>query len=229
MNEALIKLVERHGRKGESEIERGRRREEEEMNKQEIGMKIYQIRIQGIHPLLWNVMRRELQQEIKQLKKDQLEEWEVDRKNWIRKAEFDGGDNILVPSRWLKGMLINACKQTRLIPHFATTKSMTYTNYMSAIIIDEIEPVCKREDLVGYGVFVGGRGKNSSTKVWRMRPMLAKWETTFKLIDPSGRMLMSELKELLEHGGLFVGIGDNRANNFGRFEVVEVKNEQKKR
>lgn len=185
-------------------------------------MKKYQIEIQGIHPLIWNVMKRELQEEVKQLKRDQLGEWEEDRKNWVRKAEFDGGDSVLIPSRWLKSMLINACRKTGLVPHFATSKRKTYTDYMSSVMFDAVEPVCKKEDLVGYGAFVGGQGKNSSTKVWRMRPMLENWGTTFTLIDPSGRMLMSELKELLEFGGLFIGVGDNRVNGFGRFDVVDI-------
>lgn len=192
-------------------------------------MKIYRISIRGIHPLIWNVMKRELQNEMKQLKKDQLEEWETDRKNWLRKAEFDnGGDNVLIPSRWIGGMLINACIGTKLVPHFATTKRQTYTSYMSSVMFDEIEPVCKKEDLVGYGAYVGGQGKYSSTKVWRVRPMLEKWETNFKLIDPSGRMLKSELHELLEYGGLFVGIGDYRRGNFGRFDVVDIQEVTKK-
>jgi len=186
-------------------------------------MKKYRIGIKGIHPLIWNRMRRELQLEVKQLKKDQLEEWEIDRKNWIRKAEFNGGDEVIIPPEWIKGMLGSACKQTKMVPHFATTKKQTYTSYMSSVMFDNIEPVCKKDDLVDYGAFCGAQGKNSNTKVWRVRPMLVEWETTFELIDPAGRMLKSELEELLYNGGLFAGLGDNRANNFGRFEVVDVK------
>ena len=52
-------------------------------------MKKYMVRIKGIQPVIWNVMKREIEEEKEKLKKNQLKEWEKERKNWIRKAEID--------------------------------------------------------------------------------------------------------------------------------------------
>lgn len=180
-------------------------------------MKTYEIHIRGITPLIWNRMKKELDDEQRKLKKDQLREWE--EKNWKRKAEFDDKGNLLVPPEWIKSALIEAAKKTRMVPSFATTKQQTYTYYMQSSMVTEVQPIGKIEELEPFGAFVGGRGAGSKTKVWKIRPHLKIWKPTFRLKDPDGRMTNDELKELLEFAGMMVGIGDNRINNFGRFEV----------
>ena len=79
------------------------------------------------------------------------------------------------------------------------------------------------KDLTDFSCYVGARGKNSDTKVWRVRPMLEQWEGQFEIIDPLGRMLKEELTEIINYAGLMIGLGDNRINNYGRFEIVELK------
>lgn len=186
-------------------------------------MKKYEIEIKGIQPIIWNVLKRELQQEIKELKKNQLSEWEENPRNWKRKAEFNEKGEVVIPERWIKGSLIESCKKNRLIPHFATRKNETYTSYVQSFMVFNGHKVCDKNDLEEYGAFVGAQGKNSSTKVWRVRPILKKWGATFTLIDPAGRMKETELKTILEYAGLMIGIGDNRINNFGRFELKKIK------
>ena len=184
-------------------------------------MKTYQIEISGVSPVIWNRMKKELVDEVKKLKKDQLAEWE--ETNWKRKAEIDDKKNLVIPPEWIKGSLVDACKKTRIVPHFATSKQQTYTSYMLSSLITVMASVGKEKELEYYGAFVGARGKNSSTKTWRVRPLLKEWKTTFEMKDPDGRMTKNELKTLVEHAGLMIGIGDNRVNNFGRFEVVSIK------
>jgi len=185
-------------------------------------MKKYKVSIKGLHPLIWNRMKKELEDEKKQLKRNELGEWEENRENWVRKAELSNG-NALVPNEWVKSMLISACKTTRIVPHYASRKNETYTRYMESVMIDETSPICKSKDLQAYGAFVGAQGKGSSTKVWRVRPFIEKWKLDFSVIDPYGRMKLSELKELLDYSGMFIGLGDNRVNNFGRFDVTAIK------
>ncbi len=185
-------------------------------------MKKYRIEAEGITPVIWNRMRRELLLELRAIKKDELEEWETDRKNWIRKAEFvDGTDDVVFPMEWLRGVLIKACKSSRMIPHFATSKKETFTTYMSSVMIDNITPVCKRDELMEYPAYVTNPNSRGS-KMWRVRPMLKQWECSFDLIDLLGRAHKSEINELFEIGGSLIGIGDNRINNFGRFEVTNI-------
>jgi hypothetical protein len=184
-------------------------------------MKKYEIEIVGTTPVIWNVMKRELEMEKKKAKKNELEAWE--EKNWLRKAEYDKKGRAVIPIRWLKAMLINAAKGTRIVPHFESTKRATYTRYMESTMIDTVEAVAKKKDLEYYGKYMGSRGGRGGTKVWRIRPMMKRWKTKFTFVDPHGKMLKRELKEILEWGGAFIGLGDSRNQNFGRFEVKSIK------
>jgi len=190
----------------------------------EYEIKKYELEIVGTSPVIWNVMKKEIEDEKKKLKKNELSDWEEN--NWIKKAEFDKKGNPIIPERWLKGVIEESCKKTRMIPHYATRKNETYTYYVGSFMIYNQENNITKKDVECYGAFVGAQGKNSSTKVWRNRPLINKWSNKITIIDPAGRMKLDELKSLIEYGGLFLGIGDNRKNNFGRFEIrklIEVK------
>ena len=184
-------------------------------------IKRYEVEIEG-DAVVWNVMKRELEEERKGIKKDQLVEWEEE--NWRRKAEFNSKGEVIIPTRWLHSTLINACMKTRIVPHFATTKTNTYTNYVGAFRIENNgSPVCKEKDLEPFGCYEPAQGKKGGGKVWRVRPMKRGWKTKFIVTDPEGRMLKKELQTLLDYAGLYIGIGDARVRQFGRFEVKSIK------
>ncbi len=186
-------------------------------------MKKYKIEINGITPLVWNRQKMELRSLIKNLKKDQLEENEL--KNWKMKAEVNNGGAI-IPPEWIIGCLVNSAKETRLIPHFATSKNQTYTKYISNIKINPGKPVVagKSGDLVRKDAILSSQGKsNLGGKVLRCHPMLKEWNAEFELIDTVERMDKDELEQLLVWGGMAVGIGDQRIFNFGRFEIKSIK------
>ena len=195
-----------------------------------MSMKKYTIKIKGLRPLLWNTMKKELEDEKKALKKNEMDEWECDPKNWLRKACIiqkgkypKPAENVLVPHTWLKAMIVDACKHSRIVPHFATRKNETYTRYAESLIVESEKPICKVKNLKEHGAFLGAQGKNSSTKVWKIRPELTKWQHEFILVDPFGRMTKKELKEILDYAGIIEGIGDGRSVNMGRFELVTIK------
>lgn len=186
-------------------------------------MKKYEIEIEGITPLVWNRQKMELREIIKNLKKDELEENEL--KNWKMKAETNNG-NAIIPPEWIIGCLVNSAKETRIVPHFATTKSQTYTKYISNIKISPGEPIIagKAKDLKRKDAMLSSQGKsNMGGKVLRCHPILEKWKATFELIDTVERMKKAELELLLKWGGQAVGIGDQRIFNFGRFEIKNIK------
>lgn len=185
-------------------------------------MKVYRADIVGESPVIWNRVKKELLDEIHRLKKDEIREWEENEKNWRRKAEYDEKGNVLIPPEWLRGALIEACKQTLIVPHFATSKRQTYTKYTEAMFFKTLAPVCKFDETEYYGMFVGARGVHSATKVWRVRPLLRNWKTIVEIVDPAGRMKKEELQTLLEYSGLMIGIGDGRRINFGRFDVTSL-------
>jgi len=153
-----------------------------------------------------------------------LSEWEENPVNWKRKAEFDDKGDVIIPERWFKACVVTACKKTGIVPHFATSKKQTYTNYaQSLMVLNNGKPLCKKNDLESYGAFVGAQGFNSKTKVWRVRPMKKDWSVSFEIVDAMGRMKIEELKTIIEYGGMMIGLGDNRINNFGRFEIKSLK------
>jgi len=190
-----------------------------------MGIKRYEVGITGIQPVVWSIRKRALDQEKKKIKKNELDEWEENPKNWKRKAEYkdekpDGsGTMVVIPPRWIRAAMINACKWTRLVPHFATKKNESYTRYMESCLFEDGKPICKVDELEKFGAFCGVQ----NAKIWVNRPSLKEWKHSFTFVDPYGRMTKEELKELLDYAGMFVGIGDARKLNFGRFEISGIK------
>lgn len=184
-------------------------------------MKTYVIEAKSVSPLIFNTRQRDIDLELSKLKKDELSEWEEN--NWKRKAEINQSGSVILPIRWFRKSFTEACKFTKIVPHFASSKKQTYTKYSSSMIFQNSTFKCKVSDLKPFGSYVGAQGMNSSTKVWRIRPMIESWKCKFEIVDPAGRMLKEELKEILDCSGTILGIGDGRSVNFGRFEVISIK------
>lgn len=186
-------------------------------------MKKYEISIEGITPVVWNRLKKEIIDRNKKLKKDQLEGNELD--NWKLKAEIKNG-NAIIPPEWILSCLVNAAKETRIIPWFATSKSQTYTKYLSNVRINPGKDIVagKSDDLKRKDAMLSSQGKSKmGGKVLRCHPILEEWNANFILVDTLGRMKLEELKTLFEWGGQAVGIGDQRIFNFGRFDIKNIK------
>lgn len=119
-------------------------------------------------------------------------------------------------------MLVQSAKDTRIVPPFATNKKSTYTKYIESCFIENADliPTTKKDKLEADVRFVKIQGRN---RILRYRPILKNWKMEFKLVDVPGRLPKSDLKEMLEYGGMFIGIGDARKLRFGRFEIEDVK------
>ena len=188
-------------------------------------IKKYEVKIRGWKdvPVIWNRMKKTIMDERKELKKNELSEYEEN--NWIEKAETNNG-NLVMPASWPISMLINAAKQTGLTPHFETKKVRTYTRYIGSMQIPSVPKIVvgKTKDAIKIeGFYPSQPGKQNSGKVWKIFPALVNWESTFTIVDTQGRMLIKELKELLDNGGQFAGIGDQRNQGYGRFDVEYVR------
>ena len=208
-------------------------------------MKKYKIKGNGVTPTVWNRISMELRKIQREAKKDELETIEL--KYWMLKAEIYDGKKIMsdvkireivedsnefkgcymvAPPDWFGSNLYNSAKQTRIIPWYATSKNQTYTNYISnlkispgkPIIIGKVEDVKKKEAMLP-----SQPGTKKGGKVLRCHPILQDWNFEFEIIDTVGKMKIDELKELMNWGGMAIGVGDQRIYNFGRFEVMELK------
>jgi len=187
-------------------------------------MKKYKVKIKGISPLIWNRMKPELIDAYNAAKKDELEE--LEKKRWKQKAEIDARKNLILPSEWLQGALVNSAKFTRMVPHFATSKSQTYTKYLSTTYIEGINgkiKVGKEADLQMKSAYLSAQGARGGGKVLRCHPLLEEWEAEFIFIDGGGRMTKDEIQTLFEVAGKIIGVGDQRSQRFGRFDVETIK------
>jgi len=172
-------------------------------------VKKYEISISGMNPVIYNRMKKEIEDEKKKLKKNELQEWE--EKNWIKKADWNDDGELVLPKEWFKGMLLNACKQTRLVPHFATSKKSTFTSYIGGCLVDDSifyrdGRAATKDDLHAFGAY-----------------MPEPWSAKIIFVDVYGRMKKSELEELVEYGGMYIGIGDSRKEGYGRFDVSSIE------
>jgi len=184
-------------------------------------MKTYIIGLKGISPLVFNTRQKNIDEEIAELKKNEYQEWE--KKNWKRKATRDKKGDVIIPIIWIKSSFVNACKHSRVVPNFATSKKETYTRYAEALYFQNSTFKCNEKELILLEAYMGAQGAGSKTKVLKCYPKIEKWETTFEIKDPSGRMTEKEMEGLFEYAGMFEGIGDFRKVNHGRFEVVSIK------
>ena len=184
-------------------------------------MKKYIVGIKGISPIVFNTRQKELDEETTKLKKNQYPEWE--RTNWRRKAVRDKKGNVIIPVIWIKSAFVNACRHSRIVPNFATSKKETYTRYAEAMYFQDTSFKCNAKDLILLEAYMGAQGSNSKTKVLKCYPKLDEWTTEVTITDASGRMTTEEMKTLFEYAGMFEGIGDFRKVNCGRFEITSIK------
>ncbi len=180
----------------------------------------YRIKVRGTSPLILDTRQRDIDEEKKKVKKSELDEWE--QKNWHRKAETDSKGNVIIPSRWFRSTFINACKVMRFVPHYATRKNETYTRYAESLVFDNSTFKCLPKKLKSWGAYVKPQG--GSSQIYCIRPRIEEWETEFEILDSQGRMREDEMQEILEYAGSILGVGTARKLNFGRFEVVSIKN-----
>lgn len=182
-------------------------------------MKKYSVKLKGVSPIIFNVRQEELDEEMNDLKKNELGDWE--KSNWRRKAEQDKSGNVIIPIRWIKASFVNACKHSRIVPSFATSKKETYTRYGESIYFEDSSFKCNPKSLILQKKYMGN--PNTGGQILKCYPKLDEWETTIELSDPAGRMDISELKTIFEFAGMFEGIGDLRKDNCGRFGVQSIK------
>lgn len=191
-------------------------------------MKEFLIKLKSESSLVFDCLKKDVQDELKQCKQAEVDPfW---NENWWRKAHFDynGGktfeDNksqdVFLKNEWFRGMLGESAKKCRIVPHDANSKKATYTNHIKNLLVESEKPICKVKDLKQIGRYdVNKMGQ----KIWNLFPNIDSWESEIVIIDTVSRILKSELKELMEYGGLCVGIGAKRYFRHGRFSVIDIK------
>jgi hypothetical protein len=153
---------------------------------------------------------------------------DYDRRNWRKhlhvKQHHDGRQTVFIPGRAVHFCLIDAAKYSmrKISANYTWTKK-----FESGIAIPDdldlgIDPA--KVDFIDINAHSNGK-RGSASRVTRRLPIIPAWQADFvaMILDP----IITEdvFHEMLEIGGLFIGLGQNRPQNggsSGRFEIVAI-------
>jgi len=170
-------------------------------------IKQYQVKVRGITPVLqhkFNGLAAE--KRLKQLPDKQQAEAHAYRE----------GEYIVFPATWFEQCLKNA--YVSLAPKNSKNAAKQFIGSRIRVKPDFINTGQKTYEIDKRTV-PSQIGKKSC-RDFVIRPRLDKWEVEFIVETP---LKKDELMEILEEAGIEHGVGANRTNGFGRFEVVELK------
>jgi hypothetical protein len=183
-------------------------------------MKIYNVTIQGISPLLMN---RPNQLEISDKSKDVKRETKTSDEISESKIYKDSEGTIYLPSTWFRGSLVEAGKQKKM--GGKGSSKATYSKIVgSSVSIEPFEILLKKPNWKTFSILAVNpitHGRNILH-----RPQFDKWEVEMQVRFEEEQIESSVMKELFDIAGKMVGVGDWRPAKkgmFGKFQVVSWK------
>lgn len=162
--------------------------------------------IRGLRPLLMNAFGSE--EEKSAAKKGKVYD---DKEEAEKRLYLDKDGNICQPATHLEACMVKSAADFK----FAGKK--TYKDiFKSGIFVDPLMiPHLKSDwDIDKQSVVV------QRSRILRCRPRFDDWELKFRILVRDDRIEPLVVKQILENGGKYVGIGDFRPR-YGLFEVVE--------
>jgi len=177
-------------------------------------MKELKIKIHGVAPLL----QHQFHGTINETSKRKSGVSNLTAEEEAEKAAYKNKNGYYEPSRHIEGCLIKAAANFRI----PGRGRKTYKDLMkSAIIVDPEEiPLTPQE----YEIF-SAPVVISRSRIMRSRPKFNDWELEFKININDDQVKPELVKDILEHGGRNVGLGDWRPK-YGRFEVTKFEVEE---
>jgi hypothetical protein len=169
-------------------------------------MKNYEIKLKGITPLLFNrFVDASIDSEVKK-RSGSAKSINIENKLYLS----DDG-KIYTPSTHINGMLINAGKNFRI----QGKSKATYSKIIGSSV--EINPdaiIHKIQKWIPFSI----SAVNPMTKGRMMvtRPMLENWNIEFQIKFPDD-IPVEVIKNILDFGGEYVGIGDWRPEKKGKY------------
>lgn len=176
-------------------------------------MKKYEVEISGITPLLQN-KPEEYGFDVQWVEKTASADWE---KEALQKIYRTADGKIYQPSEHIWRAIIEAGKKIRMKGSGKATYSKVFGSMISVspdVLIHEYQDFEIFKKLV---VIPSTKGR-----VMRYRPMLKDWKLCF-FVEAEDEIQSSVIKEALEIGGKYSGIGDWRPEKkgvFGKFQVT---------
>ena len=170
-------------------------------------MERYNVKIKGVTPLLFN---RFIEASIvSKTKRRPGSTKDIDPKE---KLYLDKKGKIYTPSTHIRGMLINAGKSFKIVGKGKATYSKLIGSSIAVL------PEMLIHETQKWNTFsISAVNPNTKGRMMTHRPKLDKWSITFDLIFNEEDMPMEVIKQILDHGGQYVGIGDWRPDKKGQY------------
>jgi hypothetical protein len=155
-----------------------------------------------------------------------------DKRCWRERAHVNERNEVYIPPLALKNCLAECAKF--LAETIKGKGKQTWTKHFEAgimvteplVLHDGKDRVMHKEDLVAYPLYVPADGRRGGNRrVERIFPVVNEWSTAclINVIDPVLIEAPHKIKEYLNQGGQFIGLGSLRARNngyFGRYEAL---------
>jgi len=178
-------------------------------------MKKIEVEIKGLTPYLMHRFGEEGAD-----RKSQKKIGKKDYKAEVEKALYKSPDGeIYVPSTQIKGCLREAGKQLRVVGKGKSTYSKLFGAFL--LIEPDAIPMLNQEWVTDARAVVIQRAR-----IIRYRPKFNEWGLKFTILIMEDSIDPSVVKEGLDLGGNYIGIGDFRPQkkgSFGRFMVTKFK------
>ena len=184
----------------------------------------YKVKIKGITPYMQHRMDDK-----------KLEEWEKNRKHIIERDDINQEDmkiaqfhsyinkdgNFYLPCEHIRAALINGGTflKSKVGVRTKSMKSIVAAMFMvnpEEIILPQFQEIDKRSAV----------NKNVKARVMVTRPKWTHWEIEFTLNTGQDTFTLSQITELINTTGNYVGLGSYRPLNngyFGRFELISIE------
>lgn len=185
-------------------------------------MKTFEVKIEGISPLLINRFKE--QAEVPQkMKKSGKKDYGTPREQAESSAYVDPNGKMWIPSTWPKGCLSTVASDYKLPGSRKSVKSV-----IGGAVIPVDEKIYFDEEFQLKDIEVDSRPcVVQRARIMRHRARLEKWSLTFCIQIEDSILEPSNVHEMLSDSGRRAGIGDfrpARGGPFGRFAVTQWKN-----
>ena len=183
-------------------------------------MKKYDVQLQSVSPIAFG---RYYTPEVPELRGETKQAYE--ERTWKNRAHIDK-NGVFIPALAFKNLLTSAAKYLGLqIP--GKGKSTYTKHFASGILITDNVYVAKEAQLRGQWIHVPADGmRGGSKRVMKCFPVLDEWSGILRVIVLDETVTLEVLREHLNEGGNFIGVGSLRVQNngiYGRFKVGDIK------
>lgn len=169
-------------------------------------MEEYKVELEGVTPLLFN---RFISASIESQTKKRAG---ATKEQNVEDKLYKIGDKIYTPSTHISGMLINAAKNFKI----QGKRTANYSKVVGSSV--EVNPDAIIHKIQKWEAFsISAVNPMTRGRVISTRPKLDEWKIEFTIKFPEDDIPKEVMKNILDYGGQYVGIGDWRPEKKGKY------------